>query len=129
LARFLGAANMIDAAFVGEIARTPLGELALRLPPASRPAAGGIVLVRPEQLEVLPREEIANDTSGAAMHAGCAGSVEQCRYYGHDALLHIRPDESSGISDMLLARVHGEQALPVGTPVTVTAHGPVTPLA
>jgi iron(III) transport system ATP-binding protein len=129
LARFLGAANMIDAAFVGEIARTPLGELALRLPPASRPAAGGIVLVRPEQLEVLPREEIANDTSGAAMHAGCTGTVEQCRYYGHDALLHIRPDESSGISDTLLARVHGEQALPVGTPVTVTAHGPVTPLA
>ncbi len=130
LARFLGAANMIDAAFVGEIARTPLGELQLRLPPASRPAAGGIVLVRPEQLEVLPREGIASahDAGGAELHAGCAGTVEQCRYYGHDALLHIRPDESSGMSDTLLARVHGEQALPVGTSVTVTAHGSVTPL-
>jgi iron(III) transport system ATP-binding protein len=130
LARFLGAANMIDAAFVGGTARTPLGELQLRLAPASRPAAGGIVLVRPEQLEVLPREEIASvhDAGGAMRQAGCAGTVEQCRYYGHDALLHIRPDESSPISDTLLARVHGAQALPVGTPVTVTAHGPVTPL-
>ncbi len=131
LARFLGAANMIDAAFVGETARTPLGELALRFAPASRPAADGVVLVRPEQLEVLPREETtarARDTGGDTMHAGCAGTVEQCRYYGHDALLHIRPDENSGVSDTLLARVHGEQALPVGTRVTVAAHGSVTPL-
>jgi iron(III) transport system ATP-binding protein len=135
LARFLGAANLIDAAFVGDTARTPLGELPLRLPPASRPAAHGIVLVRPEQLEVIRREGTAsaNDADAhnigrAAMHRGCAGTVEQCRYYGHDALLHIRPDESSGISDTLLARVHGEQAFPVGTPVTVAARGSVTPL-
>jgi iron(III) transport system ATP-binding protein len=131
LARFLGAANMIDAGFDGEIARTPLGELALRRAPGSRPAAGGIVLVRPEQLEVLPREETsrADDADEATMQTGCVGTVEQCRYYGHDALLHIRPDESSGVGDTLLARVHGEQALPVGTSVTVVAHGSVTPLA
>jgi iron(III) transport system ATP-binding protein len=145
LARFLGAANMIDAAFVGETARTPLGELQLRLAPASRPAAGGIVLVRPEQLEVVRAREAtagaddevtagaddagARSIGGAALHAGCGGTVEQCRYYGHDALLHIRPDESSGLSDTLLARVHGEQALPVGTRVTIAARGSVTPLA
>jgi iron(III) transport system ATP-binding protein len=138
LARFLGAANMIDAAFVGETARTPLGELQLRLAPPSRPAAGGIVLVRPEQLVVRARaatagaganDADADDTGGATRRAGCAGTVEQCRYYGHDALLHIRPDESSGLGDTLLARVHGEQALPVGTRVSVAAHGAVTPLA
>ncbi len=137
LARFLGAANMIDAAFVGETARTPLGELQLRLASASRPAAGGIVLVRPEQLEVLPREATAgaedagaqHNIGGVTMQAGCTGTVERCRYYGHDALLHIRPDESSGMNDTLLARVQGERALPVGTRVTVVAHGSVTPLA
>jgi iron(III) transport system ATP-binding protein len=135
LARFLGTANMVEAAFDGAIARTPLGELALRAGSGSRlaaatAAAGGIVLVRPEQLEVLPRGEIsrADDTGTSVTRANCEGTVEQCRYYGHDALLHIRPDESSGLGDTLLARVHGEQALPVGTPVTVTAHGSVTPL-
>jgi iron(III) transport system ATP-binding protein len=133
LARFLGAANMVEAVFAGEIARTPLGELALRPSSGSRPAAaagGGIVLVRPEQLEVLPREETsrADDTCTSVTRVDCEGTVEQCRYYGHDALLYIRPDESSGLDDTLLARVHGEQALPAGTPVTVTAYGPVTPL-
>jgi iron(III) transport system ATP-binding protein len=135
LARFLGAANIVEAVFDGEIARTPLGELALRPGSGSRlgaaaAAAGGIVLVRPEQLEVLPRGEAAraDDAGTSVTRADCKGTVEQCRYYGHDALLHIRPDESSGLDDTLLARVHGEQALPVGTLVTVTAHGSVTPL-
>jgi iron(III) transport system ATP-binding protein len=131
LARFLGAANLIDAAFDGGTALTPLGKLALRLPVGSRPAVGGVVLVRPEQLEVSPREETSGAASaaGATVKTGLEGTVEQCRYYGHDALLHIRPDESGGVADMLLARVHGERALPVGTAVRVAARGSVTPLA
>ncbi len=56
---------------------------------------------------------------------GVRGRVEQCRYYGHDALLEIRA-EDPGTTTALLARVHGEQALPVGTAVRVLAHGPVT---
>jgi hypothetical protein len=73
--------------------------------------------VRPEQLEVRPREDsIAN---------GLAGEVEQCRYYGHDALLHIRLDAPDG-KQVLLARVGGKQALLAGTPVSLAAHGPVT---
>jgi iron(III) transport system ATP-binding protein len=130
LAGFLGAANLIDAAFDGEIAHTPLGELALRLAPGARPAVSGIVLVRPEQLDVRPHEETssAKIDTGGTIETGLAGTVEQCRYYGHDALLHIRPAAASGMAEVLLARVHGEQALPVGTPVTVTARGSVTPL-
>jgi hypothetical protein len=53
------------------------------------------------------------------------GEVEQCRYYGHDALLHIRIDGSGG-EQVLLARVQGGQALPAGTSVSLAAHGPVT---
>jgi iron(III) transport system ATP-binding protein len=130
LAGFLGAANLIDAAFDGEIAHTPLGKLALRLSSGSRPAVSGVVLVRPEQLDVRPGGEtsIAQVAGGAAVETGVAGTVEQCRYYGHDALLRIRPAEASGVEEVLLARVHGEQALPTGTPVTVTARGSVTPL-
>jgi len=122
LARFLGAVNVIDAQFEHGTARTTLGALELREDPANGRA--GVVMVRPEQLDVRVREERARGESSAA---GLSGRVERCRYYGHDALLHIRPEEPSG-GEMLLARVHGEQALPVGTRVTVAARGPVTPL-
>jgi iron(III) transport system ATP-binding protein len=122
LAQFLGAVNLIAADFERGVAATSLGELALRADPdaqvAAAPRAGrGMVMVRPEQLEVRPRGESAA--------RGMAGAVEQCRYYGHDALLHIRLDEP-GEQQVLLARVQGEQALPAGTPVLLAAHGPVT---
>jgi iron(III) transport system ATP-binding protein len=121
LAQFLGAVNLIDADFEPGLARTALGPLALRMAPgteARAPGTGrGVVMVRPEQLEVRHRGESVAD--------GLAGKVEQCRYYGHDALLHIRLDELDG-GKTLLARVQGEQALSEGTPVLLAAHGPVT---
>lgn len=125
LARFLGAVNLIDADFEQGVARTALGALALRGDPgaqsSSAPGAGrGIVMVRPEQLEVRPR--------GESLQEGLAGEVEQCRYYGHDALLHIRL-EAPGVEQVLLARVQGEQALPAGTAVVLAAHGAVTAVA
>jgi iron(III) transport system ATP-binding protein len=129
LASFLGAINLIDATFEHGIARTSLGALALRSDPGSpthvKPeTTKGVVMVRPEQLEVHRRTETVNNgLAGAA--GGLAGEVEQCRYYGHDALLHIRLEESRD-KKSLLARVPGEQALPAGTPVTLAAHGPVT---
>jgi iron(III) transport system ATP-binding protein len=134
LASFLGAANLIEATFADGVAHTSLGALALQRAPDRESPAGGLVLVRPEQLEVCARDrgygELAADAEGAPagatakLRTGIAGRVEQCRYYGHDALLGIRPDEPHG-AELLLARVHGERALPVGTPVTLAAHGPV----
>jgi iron(III) transport system ATP-binding protein len=139
LAGFLGAANLIEAAFADGIAHTPLGALELRREPGRPNTATGLVLVRPEQLKVRSRVHgeptVAGGESsgpraarapiaGQAL-AGIAGTVEQCRYYGHDALLHIRLAEPPG-AELLLARVQGEQALPAGTPVTVAAQGPVT---
>jgi iron(III) transport system ATP-binding protein len=124
LARFLGAINLLPARFDADVAITALGPLTLR-PGQPSPAVGGsgTVIVRPEQLHVSPRAE---DEPGAGW--GVAGRVEQCRYYGHDALLQIRPDEPA-TTGLLLARVSGQQALPAGTPVSVAAHGPVTALA
>ena len=78
-------------------------------------------MVRPEQLEIHPRAE-APPAPGPA--ARSQGHVEECRYYGHDALLRIRPDEPR--MTVLLARVHGELALPAGAAVTIAAHGPVS---
>ncbi len=124
LARFLGAVNLIDASFEHGTALTLLGALKLR---GEQPLSGsstGVVMVRPEQLEVSAREDGAKGEHGAS---GLGGRVEQCRYYGHDALLHIRP-EQPGAGELLLARVHGEQALAIGTRVTVAAHGSATTL-
>jgi iron(III) transport system ATP-binding protein len=119
LARFLGAVNLIDAQLEDGTARTSLGSLALREQPVVGKNGPGVVMVRPEQLEVRMRGE-----HDGGSEPGLEGRIEQCRYYGHDALLHIRPDQ--GAAELLLARVQGEQALPIGALVTVSAHGHVS---
>jgi iron(III) transport system ATP-binding protein len=128
LARFLGAVNVLDAEFERGSALTALGALELRGEPldGASPAAG-VVMIRPEQLEVRALDTDADD---GELGARVAGRVQQCRYYGHDALLEIRPEQPDGAAEtlLLLARVHGEQALPAGTRVTVVAHGHATAL-
>jgi iron(III) transport system ATP-binding protein len=117
LASFLGAANLLEATFDGGWAHTVLGRL--RLQPNHNLAPGlkhGLVVVRPEQLRVSPSGESAD---------GLPGTVQRCRYYGHDALLDIRTDERPDAA-ALVARVHGEQALARGTAVLLSAHGLVS---
>jgi iron(III) transport system ATP-binding protein len=125
LARFLGAVNLLDARFEQGTALTALGRLQLRGAGVARNgAAAGVVMVRPEQLDVRVHGDGAEDAQPGAR---IAGRVEHCRYYGHDALLRITP-EQPGVGSALLARVNGEQALPAGTRVSVGAHGHATPL-
>ncbi len=122
LASFLGEANLLEATFEEDSAQTILGRLRL-YPDHSRPPGltHGVVVVRPEQLRVCA----SNPASSESTTEGLSGTVEQCRYYGHDALLHIRTRERpDGAS--LVARVQGEQALAAGTAVLVTADGPVS---
>ncbi len=126
LARFLGAANLIDAALQDGVAKTPLGALAVRggAPPGE---VQGVVLLRPEQLQVRPRNAHEPDAGGAP---SLAGRVEQCRYYGHDAVMSVVVDAHAGLSARsLLVRVGGEHALPAGTEVSVSASGSATLLA
>ncbi len=127
LARFLGAVNVIDADFRDGAARTPLGALTLRAQEGVPSSGAGVVMVRPEQLDVRPYAQTGEDSGSGEPDGLLRGHVEQCRYYGHDALMHIRP-ESPKLTEPLLVRVHGEYALPVGAEVTVAAHGPVTAL-
>lgn len=126
LARFLGAVNVLAADLDENTARTALGTLPLRDEPHAGlgSAASGRVMIRPEQLDVRARGE-SEDLSSTAV-TGLGGRIEQCRYYGHDALLHIRPEQPN--AELLLARVRGEQALPVGTRVSVTASGSASPV-
>jgi iron(III) transport system ATP-binding protein len=119
LARFLGAVNVLDASFEHGIALTALGTLELH-DDSPAGAATGVVMVRPEQREARACEDGASGD-------GLNGRVEQCRYYGHDALLEIRPERTDD-AELLLARVHGEQALAAGTRVKVAARGRATRL-
>jgi iron(III) transport system ATP-binding protein len=116
LASFLGAVNLLPAELRDGRAETALGTLGLR---ASVPQSSGVVMVRPEQLEVFAAEQAAN---------GVAGVVTECRYYGHDALLQIELGPAATGAAPLLARVQGEHALAVGTDVRVRAHGLVSVL-
>ncbi len=115
LARFLGAVNVLYASFLGDTAQTAIGPLPLSA--AISGDGAGAVMLRPEQLEVLPAARGGED--------GVAGRVEECRYYGHDALLQIRTGENP---ELLIARVAGGEALAAGTPVRVRARGAATPL-
>jgi iron(III) transport system ATP-binding protein len=117
LARFLGAVNVLYASFLGGTAQTPIGPLPLTA--ATGGDGAGAVMLRPEQLEVLPLARGGED--------GVAGRVEECRYYGHDALLQIRTGEDEN-GELLVARVAGSEALAAGTPVRVRARGAATPL-
>jgi iron(III) transport system ATP-binding protein len=120
LARFLGAVNVLDAQLREDSALTPLGTLALRAHAAPAAGATGAVMIRPEQLEVHRINKEIDEP--AQRQPGIRGRVEQCRYYGHDALLHIRTEDTPG-AELLLARVPGTHALAVGTPVSVTVSG------
>jgi iron(III) transport system ATP-binding protein len=124
LARFVGEANLLDGQLAtGAAVDTILGRLALE--PAALSAMTGsasgkndavTVLIRPEQLELLTADQT---------EAGCIpGRVIACEYYGHDAVIRVRPDAADSGPDFIVRTAGGPQ-LPVSSQVQVRAHGPV----
>jgi iron(III) transport system ATP-binding protein len=150
LACFLGEANLLDATLTARGADLgPLGLLpvlpgcALGRATASdadeRPegaerggVAGGNVtaLVRPEQFSVAVRGADAAG-EGEVGEAGIAGLVERCEYYGHDAMLTVRPqpkgaDNVRAFPEKLLVRLPAGAELPAGgSVVTLTVRSPI----
>jgi iron(III) transport system ATP-binding protein len=115
MAEFLGDANLINGSVDSAVASTPLGILPLR--PGSIRVAGptsAVIMVRPEQVEIRP---------GHAVH-GLAARVLESQFHGHDTVMTVLPDASSGMGE-LVVRTDGGLALAPGTEVTVTARGPV----
>ncbi len=118
LARFLGESNVVHAdvggggASSGAEADTPFGPLPVE--GWSGPAARGPahVMIRPEQLVI-----------GDAATATLTGTIESYEYYGHDAVVRVRP-EGGQLAD-LVVRVTGGMPMTTGARVGLSVLGSV----
>ncbi|MDQ1629016.1 MAG: iron(III) transport system ATP-binding protein [Actinomycetota bacterium] len=110
VATFVGGAILLPATVRGLTARCALGDVAV----AEGSAEGlGQVLVRPEQLEILPE--------GAT--GGVPARVAEVSFYGHDAAVHL---DLLPHGPRVVARIVGMDAPPPATLVSVMARGRAT---
>ena len=120
VARFIGEANLIDAILADGSVDTVLGPLPVRADARSGLAPGPVtVLVRPEQIEISERN---------GSH-GLAGRIVAHGYHGHDAVVHVEPEQQPGTghpgTGAIIVRTLGGCGLPAGSAVTLRARGPV----
>src|ERR1700677_913771 len=125
LAAFVGEANLLAGVHVAGSVQTVLGLLPLHQNGGGFPPSVTVtLLVRPEHIELGPPD------------GSIRATVVAYGYHGHDAVLHVQPDETSPAAGSaapdapqegapLLVRVIGGDHIPVGSPVTLQARGPV----
>jgi iron(III) transport system ATP-binding protein len=116
LARFLGESNVLHGAVrrgqeSDAVAETPLGALPVEGWPASVTDGPAHVMIRPEQLEIV-------EGSGPVV-----GTVESYQYFGHDAVMRVRPEVDQ--LPELVVRITGGMPLAVGTRIGLRVQGPV----
>lgn len=113
LARSLGQANFVTGTATGGTVSTPLGVLPLE-GPGYRGGTELLVLIRPEQVELLP----------AGTQARCVGEVTGREYYGHDAVVWVRADGAE--QSTLMVRVTSNDTIPeCGARVGLSVRGGV----
>jgi len=124
LARFVGDANLLDGELCDPAApgmvETALGLLPLEPDSMAVSGSGPVtVLIRPEQLELV------SEGAGASGDPGTiGGQVVAYEYYGHDAVVRIRPDGAAASHEVMIRTV-GDARLAVGATVKIRARGPV----
>jgi iron(III) transport system ATP-binding protein len=112
LAQFLGESNVLDGEIHEGMARTRLGDLSVAAGNGSPLAGRAQVMVRPEQIKLVE-----------APDGGMVATVRSYEYYGHDAVVRVRP-EASDLPD-LVVRVTGGVPLEPGRRVGVSVLGTV----
>lgn len=110
VADFLGEAVLLPAQIQNGLATTALGTLTI--PPAAGPG-DALVLIRPEQVEVLPTR--ADGTVPA--------TITRQDFFGHDALLALDVDGGTRVSARLFDVA--SHAFEVGNRVGLRVRGPV----
>jgi iron(III) transport system ATP-binding protein len=143
MASFIGEANLIPGILNGSSVQTLLGVHPVTGPagdgagaarngsdgPLHRPA---MVLIRPEQVELIPGTPGMADAAGApepglaggAASGGLTGRITGYGYHGHDAVVTVQPEQDPQ-APPLTVRTLGGQALSPGSKVTLRARGPV----
>jgi iron(III) transport system ATP-binding protein len=119
LASFIGDANLLEGVLAAGAVDTILGSLPVERGDdgtAEQKAGLVTVLIRPEQVELQP--------AGAAGPACLAGRVISYGYHGHDAVVHVQPEQGTS-GRTIIVRTVGHHHLPAGSPVTLRARGPV----
>ncbi|GGT00763.1 ABC transporter ATP-binding protein [Streptomyces chromofuscus] len=111
VAGFVGEAVWLPAELTGDGARTPLGPVQVVTTDGRPPYAPGRVLLRPEQIEVVPADSAAVITA----------TVVRRDFRGHDALLALRLTDGTPIT----ARIFNPASVPhlVGSEVGLRVHG------
>jgi iron(III) transport system ATP-binding protein len=112
LARFLGESNLLEGMAHDGVAATALGDLALGVENGPSPRGPVRVMVRPEQIRL-------DETSDGGLPA----TVESYEYYGHDAVVRVRPS-GPDLPD-LVVRVTGGPPVALGHQVGLTVQGTV----
>jgi iron(III) transport system ATP-binding protein len=112
LARFLGESNVLAGAVRDGMATTGLGRLAVGSWSGGGAGGEAQVMVRPEQIRL-----------GAAGGGVVEATVQSYQYFGHDAVVRVRP-RGDGLPD-LVVRVTGGEPLELGLAVGLSVHGPV----
>jgi iron(III) transport system ATP-binding protein len=115
IARFIGEANILDGVLDGAFVDTPLGRLAAHWHGEAPPSGRSVrVLIRPEQIELRPRDG----------EPGVTGEITSSGYHGHEAVAHITiqhgPDQQT-----LIVRTSGDRGFAAGSQVTLFARGPM----
>ena len=112
LAQFLGESNVLEGEVHDGTASTALGRLSVAAGTGSSTGGPARVLVRPEQIRL-----------GESPNGGIAATVQTYEYYGHDAVVRVRPDGGS-LPD-LVVRVSGGVPLEPGRRVGLSVLGEV----
>ena len=115
LARFIGEANILDGVLDGAFVDTPLGRLPAHWHGEAPPSGHFVsVLIRPEQIELHPRDS----------EPGLMGEVARSGYHGHDAVAHIIIHQGHS-EQVLIVRTPGDTHLSTGSQVRLVARGPM----
>ncbi len=112
LAHFLGESNVLDGEVHDGTASTALGHLSVT-------AGNGPLLPGPARVMVRP-EQIKLDLGS---NGGVVATVQSYEYYGHDAVVRVRPD--AGDLPDLVVRVTGGEPLEPGHRVGLSVLGAV----
>ncbi len=119
LAQFMGEANLIEGTLAAAGVETPLGRLETITSETTTSGSGSPawVMVRPEQLVIGPV-----DPPGPGS-AGVNGIVQSYEYFGHDAVVRVRPELAA--LPLLIVRITGGEPVAPGTRVSLQVRGAV----